>query len=152
MGFFAFSLDGRGAFVEAYEPHSATFEIGAALAKLHESNVLYVNRGVSVAGLRLLRAHYRAVLLLSVFHWIVKQEGEAGASHILRDLAGRADMVFFEVPCEAGEAMFKHPRFSSRESVEGYLREILPAARLTLLAQDDSWGARLLYKIEGGGA
>jgi hypothetical protein len=147
VGFFAFSLARLGAIVEAYEPHSASFEIGAALSKLYRSDVLYINRGLSEAGLRYLRPRYRAILLLSVFHWIVKQDGDEAAERVLRDLAGRADVVFFEVPASPVDGMFRNLNFVSRASLEAYLARVLPDATIVALSEDDAWAARPLYAI-----
>ena len=148
VGFFAFSLEREGAMVEAYELNSATFEIGAALSKLHKANVLYINKALGRASLGYLRPHYKAVLLLSVFHWIVKQEGRAGAAAVLRDLARRADLIFFEVPTSSSDGMFQDELFASKEAVESFLRETLPGATWSELASDDGWGGRFLLAID----
>lgn len=148
VGFFSFSMAKMGAYVESYETNSDSFEIGAALSKLYNYNVLYINKAMSVANLNYLRPHYRAVLLLSIFHWIVKQEGEEGAARILIELAKRADFIFFDAPSDPEDGMFKHKYFISREAVEKYIKGILPAARLIPLTQDDKWGKRFLYKID----
>lgn len=148
VGFFAFNLEARGAIVEAYEFQSDTFEIGAALSRLHDRDVIYVNKLISNRSVPYLRSHYRAVLLLSVFHWIMKQEGEGAATELLRELARRADYLFFEVPSRPDEAMVRHQQFVSQESIERYLESALPEARLTLLLTDHKWGGRLLYAID----
>lgn len=152
VGFFAFSLAKLGAIVEAYEPHSASFEIGAALSKLYKSDVLYINRGLSEAGLRYLRPRYRAILLLSVFHWIVKQDGDEAAARVLRDLVGRADVVFFEVPASPVDGMFHNREFVSRASIEAYLARVSPEATVVALSEDDAWAARPLYAIRHANA
>jgi hypothetical protein len=59
--FSRFQLARLGAIVEAYEPHSASFEIGAALSKLYKTDVIFINRGLSAASLRYLRPRYRAI-------------------------------------------------------------------------------------------
>lgn len=148
VGFFAFSLERLGALVEAYEPNSPTFEIGAALSKLHNTNVLYINKPFNCASVQYLRPHYKAVLLLSVFHWIVKQEGKDGAARILQELAKRADLIFFEVPASSGDGMFQHEIFSSKETVEGFLREVIPGVKLSELACDEGWGGRVLRCLD----
>jgi hypothetical protein len=147
VGFFAFSLARLGAIVEAYEPHSASFEIGAALSKLYRSDVLYINRGLSESGLRYLRPRYRAVLLLSVFHWVVKQNGDKAAARVLRDLVDRADVVFFEVPASPVDGMFHNRDFVSRSAIEAYLARVLPGATIEALSEDDAWSARPLYAL-----
>ena len=152
VGFFAFSLARLGAIVEAYEPHSASFEIGAGLSKLYKTDVLYLNRGVSLENLKYLRPHYRAILLLSVFHWVVKQEGDKAAARVLKDLVARADVLFFEVPARPDDAMFKHPDFVSRQSIEAYLARVLPGAAVVALAEDDAWANRPLFAIHNAGA
>jgi hypothetical protein len=141
-----------GANVEAYEPHSASFEIGAALSKLYKRDVLYINRGLSEAGLKYLRPRYRAILLLSVFHWVVKQDGDAAAARVLRDLAGRADVLFFEVPASPVDGMFHNREFVSRSAIEAYLARVLPGATIVALSEDDAWAARPLYAIRHAGA
>ena len=152
VGYFAFSLERRGAMVEAYELNSATFEIGAALSKLHKANVLYINKALGLESLTYLRPHYKAVLLLSVFHWIVKQEGREGAATVLRDLAGRADMIFFEVPTSSSDGMFQDELFSSKEAVMHFLEETLPGMTFHELACDDGWGGRFVLSIDCRGA
>ena len=152
VGFFAFSLARRGAIVEAYEPQSASFEIGAALSKLYKSDVLYINRGLSVAGLRYLRPHYRAILLLSAFHWIVKQEGDEAAARVLQDLGRRTDVIFFEVPASSADGMFRHADFVSRQSIEAYLARVLPGFAVVALFEDGAWADRPLYAIRRAGA
>jgi hypothetical protein len=152
VGFFAFSLERQGAMVEAYELNSGTFEIGAALSKLHKTNVLYINKALGRESLPYLRPHYKAILLLSVFHWIVKQEGRMGAAAVLRDLARRADLIFFEVPTSPSDGMFQDELFASKEAIENFLRETLPGVTCRELACDDGWGARSLLLIECGGA
>jgi len=89
---------------------------------------------------------------LSVFHWIVKQEGREGAAAILRNLARRADMIFFEVPTSSSDGMFQDELFASQEAVASFLRETLPGAACDELACDDEWGGRLLVCIDCGGA
>ena len=148
VGFFAFSLERQGAMVEAYELNSATFEIGAALSKLHKSNVLYINKALGRESLPYLRQHYKAILLLSVFHWIVKQEGREGAAAVLRDLARRADMIFFEVPTSSSDGMFQDELFASTEAIKNFLRETLPGVTFDELASDDGWGGRSLICID----
>ena len=150
VGFFAFSLARLGAIVEAYEPHSASFEIGAALSKLYKTDVIFINRGLSAATLRYLRPHYRAILLLSVFHWIVKQEGDEAAARILQDLAGRTDVLFFEVPASPADGMFHNREFVSRSSIEAYLGRVLPGATVVPLVEDGAWAGRPLYAIRRG--
>ena len=152
VGFFAFSLERQGAMVEAYELNSATFEIGAALSKLHKSNVLYINKALGRETLPYLRPHYKAILLLSVFHWIVKQEGREGAAAVLRDLAQRADLIFFEVPTSLSDGMFQDELFRSKETIQNFLRETLPGAACHELACDAEWGGRFLLCIESEGA
>lgn len=152
VGFFAFSLERQGAMVEAYELNSATFEIGAALSKLHKANVLYINKALGRESLPYLRPHYKAILLLSVFHWIVKQEGREGAAAVLRDLARRADLIFFEVPTSASDGMFQDELFASKEAIESFLGETLPGVTFRELACDDEWGGRFLLCIDCGGA
>jgi len=148
VGFFSFSLERLGAMVEAYEVNSATFEIGAALSKLYKTNVLYVNKPLGLESLQYLRPRYRAVLLLSVFHWIVKQEGREGAAAILRDLAKRADMIFFEVPTSPSDGMFQDELFASKTAIETFLRKTLPGACCQELVCDDLWGGRFLLCID----
>jgi len=152
VGFFAFSLERQGAMVEAYELNSATFEIGAALSKLHKANVLYINKALGRESLAYLRPHYKAVLLLSVFHWIVKQEGRDDAAAVLRDLARRADMIFFEVPTSSSDGMFQDELFASPEAIESFLRETLPGVVFDELASNDEWGGRSLLCIDCAGA
>lgn len=152
VGFFAFGLEREGAFVEAYEPHSPTFEIGAALSKLYRRNVLYINKAFGTPTLNFLKPHYKAVLLLSVFHWLIKQEGEAQAVHVLRELAKRSDYLFFEAPSDPEDGMTKNRHFVSRDSVEAYLGATLPDKKAILLTQDGNWGKRYLYKIDCTGA
>ncbi len=152
VGFFAFSLERQGAMVEAYELNSATFEIGAALSKLHKTNVLYINKALGRQSLPYLRPHYKAILLLSVFHWIVKQEGREGATAVLRDLARRADMIFFEVPASSLDGMFQDELFASTEAIENFLGETLPGVAFDKLALDDEWGGRSLLCIDCAGA
>lgn len=152
VGFFAFSLERQGAMVEAYELNSATFEIGAALSKLHKANVLYINKALGLESLPYLRPHYKAILLLSVFHWIVKQEGREGAAAVLRDVARRADLIFFEVPTSSSDGMFQDELFASKEAIENFLRETLPGVTCHELACDDGWGGRFLLCIDCGGA
>jgi len=152
VGFFAFSLERQGAMVEAYELNSATFEIGAALSKLHKANVLYINKALGRESLPYLRPHYKAILLLSVFHWIVKQEGREGAAAVLRDLARRADLIFFEVPTSTSDGMFQDELFASKEAIESFLGETLPGVTFRELASDDGWGGRFLLCIDCGGA
>lgn len=152
VGFFAFSLERQGAMVEAYELNSATFEIGAALSKLHKANVLYINKALGRDSLPYLRPHYKAILLLSVFHWIVKQEGREGAAAVLRDLAGRADMIFFEVPTSSSDGMFQDELFTSTRAIENFLHETLPGVTCHELASDDEWGGRSLLCIDCSGA
>jgi hypothetical protein len=148
VGFFSFSLERLGAMVEAYELNSATFEIGAALSKLYKTNVLYINKPLGRESLPFLRPHYKAILLLSVFHWIVKQEGREGAATVLRDLARRADLIFFEVPTSASDGMFQDELFASKEAIESFLRETLPGVACHELACDDEWGGRFLLCID----
>lgn len=148
VGFFSFSLERMGAMVEAYELNSATFEIGAALSKLYKTNVLYLNKALGLESLQYLRPHYRAVLLLSVFHWIVKQEGREGAAAILRDLARRADMIFFEVPTCSTDGMFQDELFASKAAIEAFLRETLPGLARHQLVSDQAWGDRMLLCID----
>ena len=148
VGYFSFSLERLGAVVEAYEINSDTFEIGAALSKLHRTNVLYINKAFGTPALAYLRPRYKAVLLLSVFHWIVKQEGIEASARLLQQLAERSDLILFETPCTEAEGMFLHQAFSSQQAVENFLRQILPRARLTTICQDQSWGARNLYRID----
>jgi hypothetical protein len=150
VGFFAFSLARLGAIVEAYEPHSASFEIGAALSKLYKTDVIFINRGLAATSLRYLRPHYRAILLLSVFHWIVKQEGDEAAARILQDLASRADVLFFEVPASPADGMFHNREFVSRSSIEAYLGRVLPGATVVPLVEDGAWAGRPLYAIRRG--
>jgi hypothetical protein len=138
--------------VEAYELNSATFEIGAALSKLHKANVLYINKALGRESLPYLRPHYKAILLLSVFHWIVKQEGREGAAAVLRDLARRADLIFFEVPTSTSDGMFQDELFASKEAIESFLGETLPGVTFRELASDDGWGGRFLLCIDCGGA
>lgn len=145
VGFFSFSLERLGAMVEAYEPNSPSFEIGAALSKYHKASVLYINKPFGRETLRYLRPRYRAVLLLSVFHWIVKQEGKEGAAAILQDLARRADLIFFEVPSRPGDGMFDHELFRSKSATEEFLRETLPGVAISELAHDQEWGGRYLF-------
>lgn len=152
VGYFAFSLERQGAMVEAYELNSTTFEIGAALSKLHKAKVLYINKGLSRESLPYLRSHYKAILLLSVFHWIVKQEGREGAATVLRDLAQRADLIFFEVPTSSSDGMFQDELFASKEAIANFLGETLPGATFRELACDDGWGGRFLLCIECQGA
>ena len=152
QGFFAFSLERQGAMVEAYELNSATFEIGAALSKLYKANVLYINKPLGRESLPFLRPHYKAILLLSVFHWIVKQEGREGAATVLRDLAQRADLIFFEVPTSSSDGMFQDELFASKETIESFLRDTLPGVACHELACDDGWGGRFLLCIDCGGA
>lgn len=152
VGYFAFSLERLGAMVEAYELNSATFEIGAALSKLYKADVLYVNKALGRKSLPYLRPHYKAILLLSVFHWIVKQEGREGAAAVLRDLAGRADLIFFEVPTSSSDGMFQDELFASKEAIGNFLRETLPGVTCHELASDDGWGGRFLLCIECEGA
>ena len=152
VGYFSFSLERLGAMVEAYEANSATFEIGAALSKLNKSNVLYINKALGLNSLKYLRKHYRAILLLSVFHWIVKQEGRNGAAAILRDLAQRADMIFFEVPTSPGDGMFKDELFASNAAIDEFLHETLPGLPSHELVCDNGWGRRLLFCIDCKGA
>jgi hypothetical protein len=147
VGYFSFSLERHGTLVEAYESNSATFEIGAALSRLHQTNVIYINKPFGTPAVAYLRPRYRAVLLLSVFHWIVKQEGAEAAAELLRTLAARADLIFFETPCTVAEGMFQHSIFESQANVEAYLRQTLPDACLQKLAADESWGDRNLYCI-----
>jgi 2-polyprenyl-3-methyl-5-hydroxy-6-metoxy-1,4-benzoquinol methylase len=148
VGFFAFSLERLGAFVEAYEVNSASFEIGAALSRLNKSNVLYLNKPFGTAAINYLRPHYKSVLLLSVFHWIVKQEGAERAAEVLRALAQRTETIFFEAPTSAEDGMFQHELFSSKEGIEKYLHAALPTATLTELIRDDGWGGRFLYCLD----
>lgn len=147
VGYFAFSLERQGAYVEAYESNSDTFEIGAALSKLHRTNVLYLNKSFGTAALAYLRPRYKAVLLLSVFHWIVKQEGITAATTVLSELARRTDQIFFETPCTESEGMFQHEIFGSQLRVEGFLQDALPTSKVSRLTVDQSWGGRNLYKI-----
>lgn len=147
VGYFSFGLAERGAFVEAYEAESDTFEIGAALAQLHDANVIYVNRSVSARALPLLRPRYRAVLLLSVFHWIVKQEGESQALAVLRDLLRRSERLYFEVPCDSGDALYRHAWFSSPENVQAFFARELPSFEATRLGEDGDWAGRVLWRI-----
>ena len=150
VGFFAFGLAGKGAIVEAYEADSDTFEIGAALAKLHRADVLYINKPIAPDTLKYLRPRYRGVLLLSVFHWIMKQVGEDAAREVLRDLVARADHTFFEAPVNAADAMYRHPWFASREACKTFLRTTLPAGTpIVPLATDVGWMDRVLYRIDG---
>jgi hypothetical protein len=148
VGYFAFSLARLGALVEAYEVQSDTFEIGAALSKLHEADVLFINKAMSTATLRFLRPHYRVTLLLSIFHWIVKQEGEVGATQLLQDLCRRSEALFFEAPCNEDDAMYKHHWFSTEESCEEFLQTALPFAQITRLQTDDDWQGRILWMIK----
>jgi hypothetical protein len=152
VGFFSFSLERLGALVEAYELNSATFEIGAALSKLHKTNVLYVNKPLGLESLQYLRPHYKAVLLLSVFHWIVKQEGREGAAVVLRSLSRHADMIFFEVPTSSSDGMFQDELFASKASIESFLRETLPGVPYHELVCDEGWGGRFLLCIDCKGA
>lgn len=152
VGYFAFSLERLGAMVEAYELNSATFEIGAALSKLHKANVLYINKALGPKSLPYLRPRYKAVLLLSVFHWIVKQEGREGAATVLRDLARRAELIFFEVPTSSSDGMFQDELFASKEAIAKFLGETLPGVAFHELACDDGWGGRFLLCIECAGA
>src|SRR5262249_52132064 len=147
VGFFAFSLARVGAIVEAYEPHSACFEIGPGLSKLVETDVLYLNRRLSESSLKYVRPHYRAILLLSVYHWIVKQEGDEAAERVLQDLVRRSDVLFFEVPARPDDAMFTHRDFVSRQSIEAYLARVLPNTCVTAISEDSSWAYRPLYAI-----
>lgn len=151
VGYFSFSLEKKGAYVEAYESNSDTFEIGAALSKLHRANVLYLNKPFGTPALAYLRSHYKAVLLLSVFHWIVKQEGLEPATSLLQQLAERCDLILFETPCSEGEGMALHELFNSSAQVESYLRKSLPRARFEVLSSDPSWGGRNLYGIRPRG-
>jgi SAM-dependent methyltransferase len=147
VGYFAFGLAQAGARVEAWEVESDTFEIGAALARLHQADVLYVNQGLSRRTLRLLRPRYRAVLVLSVFHWIVKQEGADDAIAVLRDLMDCAERLYFEVPCYAADAQFKHPWFASRHSLAAFFEEALPEFTVVPLLEDARWMDRVLWRI-----
>lgn len=147
VGYFAFGLADRGAIVEAYESESDTFEIGAALARLHDANVLYVNRAMSMGTLPLLRPRYRATLLLSVFHWIIKQEGEEQAVKVLQDLVSRSERLYFEVPCISNDAMFRHPWFSSYDSVQAFFKRELPLCEIVRLGDDEEWAGRVLWRI-----
>jgi hypothetical protein len=81
----------------------------------------------------------------------VKQEGREGAAAILRDLARRTDMIFFEVPTSPSDGMFQDDLFTSKEAVESFLRETLPGAACHELTCDDEWGGRFLLCIECGG-
>ena len=148
VGFFAFSLAKEGYIVEAYELNSATFEIGAALSKLFASNVIYINKAIGLKAVPYLRPHYKAVLMLSVFHWIVKQEGVDGATKLLAEIARRTDQIFFETPCSDSEGMFQHEIFNSQSSVEAYLSDALPKAKISILSKDESWGERNLYSLD----
>lgn len=148
VGYFSFALESEGALVEAYEVNSDCFEIGAALSKLYGRNVLYINKSMSVNSLSYLRPKYKGILLLSVFHWIFKQEGEARAAKILEELSKRTRYIFFETPSSMDDAMFKNKHFSSKEAVENYLKKTLPNAKISELLQDQRWGGRYLYKIE----
>lgn len=148
VGFFAFSLERLGAFVEAYETNSASFEIGAALSKLHKTNVLYINKPLGMAAVQYLRPRYKAVLLLSVLHWIVKQEGEEGAVKVLQALTKRTELLFLETPTSVSDGMFQHPLFTSRKSVESFLNEALPGIQISAVAQDAAWGDRFLLCLD----
>lgn len=148
VGYFSFGLERRGAFVEAYESNSASFEIGAALSKLHHTNVLYINKAFGACTLAYLRPRYKAALLLSVFHWIVKQEGQEAAGRVLRTVAGRSDYIFFESPHSSADGNFQHELFTSRESVMRFLIETLPGANIAELTQDQGWGARVTLVID----
>lgn len=148
VGYFSFGLEREGAKVDAFESDTNTFEIGAALSKLYDRRVLYINKALCHASLQLLRPRYRAILLLSVFHWIVKQDGEEKAVEVLRDLARRADHIFFEAPCAKHDAMYKHRWFSSPEACSEFLKSTLPLAQVTVLGTDPEWMGRVLYKID----
>jgi len=152
VGYFAFSLERKGALVEAYESDSTTFEIGAALSRLYRTNVLYINKPFGSTSLRYLRDRYRVVLLLSVFHWILKQEGLAAATGVLQSLAARADWLIFETPCTGTEGVFAHEMFSSEARLDGFLRATLPSARISILLVDNAWGGRNLYCIDTRGS
>jgi hypothetical protein len=152
VGFFAFSLERLGATVEAYEPNSPSFEIGAALSKLYRANVLYINKPFNRESLQYLRSHYKAILLLSVFHWIVKQEGRDGAAAVLQDLSRRADLIFFEVPTSSSDGMYQHEIFASKEAIETFLRDTLPGVIFLELAYDEEWGGRFLLCLDCRGA
>ncbi len=148
VGFYAFSLARLGAIVEAYESNCDTFEIGASLSNLYKCDVIYVNKPISVANLKYLRPHYKIILLLSIFHWIVKQEGRQGAIAILRDLAVRGDFIFFEVPSNPDDAMYKHPLFSSLDSVKTFITSTLPDAEIKSLEIDSDWMDRVIWQID----
>lgn len=147
VGFFSFGLEESGAMVEAYETNSLTFEIGAALAKLYQKNVIYINKSLSLKSLHFLRPRYKTVLLLSVFHWIMKQEGESAAIQILHNIAQRAESIFLETPTSPDEAMYRNPNFSSKESVIAFIQKCLPNATICELCTDTAWGNRSIFKI-----
>lgn len=147
VGFFSFSFAKEGAIVDAIELQSESFEIGAALAKLYSQNVCYINHPISQKLLSHLDNEYKCTLLLSVFHWILKQCGRAEAINILRNIAQRSEIVIFEVPASHEDGMVLHNDFSSLEKVKLFLAEALPDHSVSEILTGKSWGNRVLFKI-----
>ena len=147
VGFFSFSMARKGAIVDSIELHPESFEIGAALARLYDMDVCYINKPISRELLHHLDNNYKCALLLSVVHWIMKQCGREETIEILRDIAQRSETIFFEVPSSPDDGMVVHEDFSSLERVKSFLHETFPDHRATELLIGEKWGNRVLFKI-----
>jgi len=147
VGFFSFSMAKKGAIVDSVELQSESFEIGAALAKLYDMNVSYINKPISRKLLHHLDNSYKCALLLSVVHWVMKQCGREETIELLRDIAQRSEIIFFEVPSTAEDGMVVHEDFTSLKKVKSFLVEALPEHNATELLIGEKWGNRVLFKI-----
>jgi hypothetical protein len=147
VGFFAFSFASKGAVVDAIEAQTESFEIGSALAKQNSAHVYYINKPISVRVLDDLDHRYKVALLLSVLHWVMKQEGRLETIKILRAVVSRADTVFLEVPADPSDGMVFHEEFSNLENVRRFLSEALPDHEIKEILQSREWGHRPLFKI-----
>jgi hypothetical protein len=147
VGFFSFALASQGAIVDAIEAQTESFEVGAALSKKYDATVYFVNKPVSVEVLNHLDHHYKISLLLSVLHWVMKQEGKQKTIEILRAVADRSEMIFVEVPSDPSDGMVFHEEFSSLDNVRKFLTEALPDHDIEEILQNREWGNRSLFKI-----
>ena len=147
VGYFSFGFSKLGAIVDSVELQRDTFEIGSLLSLLYDADVNYINKPVSIRLVKHLDHRYKVTLLLSVVHWILKQNGKANTLELLRYIDSVSDILYFEAPSSGNDALVFHEEFSSKRNLEAFLAEAFPERDISELGSSADWGGRVLYRI-----